>query len=263
MSNYVDAIKGLENVKPIVICGAARSGTRMLTDILNSHSNIVIQEEMHAKTIEKYFEFIDAIGSNFEYYSERKGKNLSVHWNDSLKYLNFSFFASANKRGLTGFGKDIIFSGIKTPGYERYFASFDKIFPDSPPVYMYCIRDVAKVWRSWKTIGFLDDVMLFRTRYERSLRQALKIKKSAPDRFFLFDLDSYVEAADKKAFVESNIFGFLGVAQSDYIDSALFENRNSIKNYGAEYIEREELAKDIDILLGCDRIKSLRTALLE
>ena len=73
MSNYIDAVKSVEGIKPIIICGAARSGTRMLTDILNFYSNVAIQDKLHAKPIENYFEFIDVIASSFDYYSKRKG----------------------------------------------------------------------------------------------------------------------------------------------------------------------------------------------
>lgn len=58
---------------PISVSGVARSGTRMISDILNQHPEIEIESEMHAKTLEAYFEFLDRTQANFDHYSERKG----------------------------------------------------------------------------------------------------------------------------------------------------------------------------------------------
>jgi hypothetical protein len=259
-SNFLDSIRGLDEISPILICGAARSGTRMMTDLLNEHPQIAIQEEMHAKTIEKYFALLDDIDEIFNHYSERKGRRLDSSWNSTKHVLTHAFLACANKKKAVGQSKDLLFHGIKTPGYERYLPEFEKAFEKTPPYYIYCIRSVDKVWRSWKSMGYLNDIGVFRTRYQRSLRQAIKMKSSVGDRFVLFHLDEFIAAENKSKFIYEAIFSKLGFTEKEgLIESMQFlPHRNSIQNRGSQYVEDSELEDEMQLLMGCSKIIEYR-----
>lgn len=262
--NLLDAIQNLDNISPVIICGAARSGTRMMTDLLNEHPRIAIQEEMHAKTVEKYFSLLEGIDEVFDHYSERKGRRLDASWNGMKHALTHTFFTAANKKDPVGHGKDLLFHGIKTPGYERYLTEFEKAFEKTPPYYVYCMRSVDKVWRSWKSMGYLNDLELFRTRYQRSIRQAIKIKNTAKERFVLFNLDDFIAVEDKSRFVYENVFSKMGFSESEgLIESVQFTpNRNSIKNRGEKYIEDSGLEGEMQLLIGCDKINEYKHLLM-
>ena len=162
----VDNLTKLKDITPLIICGAARSGTRMMTDIVNTHPEITVQEEMHAKTIEAFFKLKETIDENFKHYSDRKGVDLSKHWNASKGSLLLSYFTFANKKTEIGHGKSLKMYGIKTPGYERYMSEFEDVFENQLPYYIYCLRNPSSVWRSWKSLGYLVDYEVFLNRYK-------------------------------------------------------------------------------------------------
>jgi len=259
--SFISELSAAKKITPIVVCGAARSGTRMATDLLNIHNEVAIQNEMHAGTVEAYFEMLDKVKETFKLHSERKGRVLDGLWESSRCSLTHAFLMSACKKGPVGAEKKALrYHGIKTPGFERYFTKFEEAFSGSSPYYVYCVRSVDKVWSSWISLGYLTDVAVFKKRYERSLRQAKAIKKASSERFVLFDLDAYASVADKVKFVENNLFLPLGLSgSSEYVD--LLEaapNRNSLKRTGVKPIESNELKAQMEMLKSCSVISELR-----
>lgn len=260
----ISELSDVEGITPIIICGAARSGTRMITDILNSHPEVAIQNEMHAGTVEAYFEMIDVVTRTYAHHSERKGKFLGDLWEKSRKGLTHAFLASACKKGPVGKGKDNLkYHGIKTPGFERYFDQFENAFSGVPPKYVYCARAPEKVWPSWVALGYLNDVEVFRRRYLRSLRQANKIKIKAPDRFSVFDLDAFVSSADKTEFLHDNIFSMIGILDSKAYSSEFLAlpNRNSLERTGKPPVSSHRLESEMAMLRNCELIKEQRSKL--
>jgi len=292
-SNFDNELYNLNNVTPLIVCGPARSGTRMMTDLLNLHPQIAIQDEMYSKVIEEYFKFLDNIDELFNEYANRKGRRLDQSWhnskhilthtflslftkskssndiaekerlNDKLihakKMLTHVFLGCANKNHELAENKELLFHGIKTPGYERYMPQFEDLFQQTPPYYIYCLREVDKVWRSWKSLGYLNDIELFHTRYLRSLRQANKIRKKVGDRFILFELDKYISSPEKNVFLYDNIFSKLGFQSLDSIEE--ISNRNSIRKAGARYIEDSDTMKEMKFLLDSKDINKYKEAL--
>ena len=246
----VDHLTKLKHLSPLIICGAARSGTRMMTDIVNTHPEISVQEEMHAKTIEAFFHLKQTIDENFRYYSDRKGVDLSKHWKSSKGALLLSYFTFANKKTELGHGKELKMYGIKTPGYERYLTEFEDIFEKKPPYYIYCLRNPSSVWRSWKSLSYLTDYKVFLNRYRRSIRQAIKLKNTVKERFVIFELDSFIKAKDKNSFILDNIFARLPIRQDlELMNIEMLENRNSIKRKsGSSYIKDKSLDKELSLI---------------
>lgn len=239
-------------ITPIIVCGAARSGTRMACDILNKHAECCVQDEMHAKTFEAYVEFVDKVQGNFNHYSALKGRALDANWRASQAVLHHVFFSCANKKGAMVPGRSAMYHGVKTPGYERYFSTFEAMFPSRvPPVYVYCLRDAYKVWRSWLTREFLSvaDIDLFLVRYRRSLRQAVRIKRQSPGRFVLFDLDDYIAAGCKKDWIVEHLLSPLAVPENPILDYENIANTNSSKALGLSLVPEGRL-------MGEGKIKS-------
>lgn len=262
--NLVSELSSVEGITPIIVCGAARSGTRMITDILNTHPEIAIQNEMHADTVEAYFKMIDVVTNTFIHHSERKGKFLGDLWEKSRTGLTHAFLASACKKGPVGKQKDNLkYHGIKTPGFERYFDQFENAFSGNSPKYVYCVRAPEKVWPSWVALGYLDDVDVFHRRYLRSLRQANKIKSKASDRFSVFDLDAFVDSDDKAKFLHDEIFSKIGILDSKEYSSEFLTlpNRNSLERAGKPPVSALRLETEVAMLKKCDRIKEQRSKL--
>jgi hypothetical protein len=248
---------------PLILCGVARSGTRMISDILNAHPNILVEAEMHAKTIEAYFAFLDQVQQNFDHYSARKGYALDKHWQRSQTDLHHLFFATAGKRRTSlEPGTEIKYHGLKTPGYERYFEQFEAMFKRQPPLYVYALRQPGAVWRSWVTRGFDASFDTFLTRYQRSLRQALAIKTAAPERLALFNLDAYIAADDKPSFVTREVLEKLDLPAFKVWPEGGVANNNSARALGLTLVDSPEITAQIAQLNADRKIRVYREKLL-
>jgi hypothetical protein len=263
MKNFIDVIRTTRRLTPVLVCGAARSGTRMATDLLNLHQNVAIQNEMHGETFSAFLELVKTVDTTFAKHSERKGKTLGKAWRKSRAELAHVFLATAGKRPPIGQGKEILYHGIKTPGYERFFRDFQALFPDSEAYVVYCLRAVDKVWRSWCSLGYVDDVELFRMRYERSLRHAIAIKKRIGERFVLFDLDDFAAAEDQADWVMKRLYAPLGLPPSEEHISRIAEtpNRNALLRTGKEAVEGEKIEAEMAMLRSNERIREHRVTL--
>lgn len=248
---------------PVVTCGVARSGTRMIADLLNQHAEIEVEAEMHAKTIEAYFALLEQVQANFNHYSERKGRRLDANWQSNKNALHHLFLATASKcPAERPFEKDIKYHAFKTPGYERYFENFERAFEPVKPLYIYAIRDVGKVWRSWASLNYLDDLELFRTRYSRSLRQANKINRMAPDRLAVFDLEGYIKASDKRSFVVRTVFTPLGIEDKVVWPPEGVSNKNSAECRGYSLIDNSQMQQQMADLRADPNLQMLRDSLV-
>lgn len=256
-------------LKPLVVTGVARSGTRMVSDILLSSQQIVLEDEMHAKTLEAFIEMIDKVDANFDYYSILKGKRLDHGWAKMKPSLFRVFLNSASKGPQLITSKSLddssspVYYGIKTPGYERYYESFEKLFAPEKVLYIYCIRNAISVWRSWLARGFLDDVNLFLVRYKRSLRQALKIVRLSQGRIAIFNLDSYIaltSEADRENFFAQAIIEKLRIQAELQWPKAGFENANSAARLGVALPRVPPM--DVEAIDNDEELANLRELIL-
>lgn len=263
MKNFIDSLRETRRLRPLLVCGAARSGTRMATDLLNLHPNVAVQNEMHGETFEAYLQLVRSVDDTFARHSERKGRPLGLAWEAAKAELAHTFLAAASKRAATGQGKDLLLHGIKTPGYERFFGEFEQLFPGLEASAVYCLRSVDKVWRSWFSLGYVDDVELFRRRYERSLRHAVAIRRRIGERFVLFDLDDYAATTDLPDWVSRRLFGPLGLPVTDGLAEAIRElpNRNALVRTGNEAATGDRMEEEMAMLRGLESIREYRRQL--
>lgn len=261
---FVDEISAARKFTPLIVCGMARSGTRMITDLLNRFDEVAIQPEMHAATLDAYLEMTESISGTYSYYSEKKGRNLAKYWERFQPALAFCFLALGNKKGPVGRGKKISYLGIKTPSYEHKFDAFEQIFHHGQaPLYVYCMRRPKKVWASWKSLGYEQEVGVFSRRYRRSLKKALRISESCRGRFALFDLDSYLAAQEKRQWVIDHVLAPLVLSvemPNDFIPDAV-PNRNSLERAGKPRLLDRETRLELDALKSCPELVELRNRL--
>lgn len=218
---------------------------------------------MHAKTIEAYFAFLEQVLANFDHNSERKLPPLVANGRRNKNAIHHMFLAAGSKHPTERpFEKDIKYHAFETPGYERYFDKFEKTFYPLKPLYIYAIRDLGQVWHSWASLNYLDDLDLFRARYARSLRQANKIKRAAPDRLAIFDLEGYVKANDKRSFVVRTIFTPLGIEHKVVWPEEGVDNKNSAERRGYALIETSPMHQQMADLRSDPNLQMLRDSLL-
>lgn len=248
------AVEYLRSVVPIVVCGVARSGTQMISDVLNTHAHIVIEPEIHLQSMEAYLDFVERVEEVFDHYSERKGFRLDDRWVRRKSALHHMFWTVSPKGPESCVDKEVTYHGVKTPGLERYGERFEQAFSELQPLYVYALRDVGDVWRSWLTREFLDDVELFRSRYTRSLRQAIRLRNRVGERFAVFDLDTFKAADDQRGYIREQILTKLGIDDQLSWFGGEVPNLNSASQLGYELVTGAEvdaqvasLRSDLDI----------------
>lgn len=261
LSDFVEEARGWT---PVIICGAARSGTRMISDIMNQHSKVHIEGEMHAQTMKAYLNMLSQVDQVFRHYSEKNNRVLDEHWMAVRPALHHLFFATACKAtNLKRNKANIEYHGIKTPGYEKFFRHFERIFSSTPPLYIYAIRDAGSVWRSWKLRGYDTSVESFTERYLRSLREAISIKEGAPSRFVAFNLDDYIAATDKPTHIAGSILKPLGMDDMIAWPDGGMGNRNSTQKRGETLPDDDVTQKEVAMLREHPEMNLKRQFILE
>jgi len=125
-------------------------------------------------------------------------------------------------------------------------------------------KDVAHVWRSWPALGYLTDVKTFTSRYERSLRQAIAIKRKVGDRLIVFELDAMLCTNDKTVFIDKTFYAPLGLSLTPFAREHLEEttNRNSAERRGATLVDDPAMTGQMDKLSQSPKIRDYKAALL-
>ena len=264
----VNSLQHLRDAVPLIVTGVARSGTRMVSDVLSFSDHILLEKEMHLRSFEAILKMFEDVDHNFEHYSILKNQTLdggykhakSTLFKATLNTVSKGPPASLNKL-LNNHEGVIKYYGIKTPGFERYFSSFEKLFAPQSPLYIYCIRNVESVWRSWLAREFLTDVNVFLSRYKRSLRQVLKIKKTCPERLAIFNLDEFISKDEnsKGDYFTDVVFNQLGIEPFQWPEEG-FKNTNSAAGNGFQLPTVS--SEDLDVIRNDSVLSALREQLL-
>lgn len=218
-------------MKPLIVMGMGRSGTRYFADILSSHSSVLLHGEIPHSAMSKYFSLIETldIENSRDKVRERKWKERK----GGFILDAFSSMAMGGGREKSGY----LYVGHKTPRSEKFFHLYEKHFLSSglTPIYFYCIRNPYDVWASYKNMPWnsFKNTHAFIDAYLSSYSQYEKCVDLAKDRVQLLNLDAYKRGDESRGFINDNIFNYLGLEVDDVFVRGLLskENRNSSESF--------------------------------
>jgi hypothetical protein len=223
-----------KNLKPLIIVGRQRAGTRFLTNLLNSFDEVTVQGEVPTHVMEKVAQFIRDIDSYYAKAANRSARHRRSYkmWRRKKAQLLFSIWENASQTRSVKSSATTRFFGYKRPNHEMYFDFYEDAFAFRPPIYVYCIRNfvdnflsVVSRWPERK----IKDVA---GEYLDSVTQYHKMKTTAPDRVLLFNLDNHITIGIDH--VESNIVRPLGLKLT-------VEHRRKIKRMKGRNRTEEDL----------------------
>ncbi|GHC97449.1 hypothetical protein [Novosphingobium pokkalii] len=196
-----------------VLCGMPRCGTRQFADFLNAHPRLCLQGEIRSGLVNTIRATLDAgdrayaSGYAANYYRQKRAQGV------------IDLFTLLSKaRRISKPGADL--HGFKCPQIERQSAAITAIVRPAFATlhWLHCIRNPADCWLSLKAMPwFSDSLDQFVTRYCDSLDQARAIAEApaveglAVD-IHALDLDAFIAAPDKPAWLGQHLFGPLDVA---------------------------------------------------
>ncbi len=242
-------------IKPLIIMGVARSGTRNLASMLGGHKEILLQGEIHNAVMNDFFNMIDKLDQVQSVDEFRHKKWLSKKSQFILESFGYMSLGSKVKKSSAHY------IGHKTPYGERFFHQYEKHFNSTglEASYFYCARNPLEVWKSllnmpWNKIHnvnrFIDD-------YVQSFEMYEEIKKQAEDRVHFFNLNNYIIAKSKVDFMQENAFDKLDIQLTEE-NRYLCEVENTNSSMGRVGKSPESLsAEDIKILNEDKRIQKI------
>lgn len=222
-------------IKPLIIVGRQRAGTRFLTDILNSFDEVAIQGELPNPVMNYAKRMIDKID---ECYAEmaRKGgsKARREHesWLKKKEDLVFSVWELAGQAQRIKYDKNTKYFGYKRPNNESFFAFYEASFKYRPPVYVYCTRNFIDNYLSIASRWPDRYIQRVSAEYMKSIAQYRTMASGASGRVLLFNLDDYIKLGF--AYIEDNIITPLGLDLAE-------DHRQHLSRVGATNRTEEDL----------------------
>lgn len=210
---------------PLIVCGFGRSGTRSCASYLANSNAVELQGEIPQ----------DIVGQTMDWLAAAKaaGAGDGRHYDLARNaYRNVGKARPINRPAARWFGH-------KTPHHERWFDANERLFddPERRPRYVYCLRNPEAVWRSYRAMpwnGFRD-VRAFLKSWARSVETFEAMRRAAPDRVLLFNLDAMLIAADAETHVRAALFDPLDLSSESFRQPFdALGNRNSAEaKFGA------------------------------
>lgn len=205
-----------ESATPLIIFGRQRAGTRFVTDMLNSFEEVTLQGEIPNPVMKSIAKFIADTESYYRQIAAdgdaRRNRQYKA-WVGKKPDLIFAMWANASQSRRIVPGAGCRYYGYKRPNNEFYFDFYEEHLATRKPRYVYCVRNFKDNYLSissrWPD-RTIEDVA---GDYLASIAQYLEIKKKAPDRVLLFNLDDHIKLGFD--YVESNIISNLGLILED------------------------------------------------
>ena len=200
-----------KNFKPLIIVGRQRAGTRFITNLLNSFDEVTIQGEVPTHVMEKVVHFIQDIDSYYAKTADRSARRRRYceTWRRKKEDLLFSIWEFTSQSPVVKSSAKTRYFGYKRPNNEMYFDFYEEAFAFRPPMYVYCIRNFIDNFLSVVSRWPERRIEEVAGEYMESVAQYHRMKEVAPDRVFLFNLDSHVQMGI--IHVEKNIICPLGL----------------------------------------------------
>jgi hypothetical protein len=179
---------------PLIIVGRQRSGTRFLTNVLNSFERVSIQGELPNPVMQAASTFMERVDEHYRTATSdgaKKSKGEFTGWQKKREDLIFSIWEHAGQSRRQAYDEKTRYFGYKRPNNEFYFSFYERFFTYRRPRYVFCVRNFADNYLSivsrWPERG-IEDVS---EDYLRSVAQYRMMKLEAPGRVLLFNLDDF------------------------------------------------------------------------
>lgn len=195
-----------KNAVPLIVAGPQRSGTRFVTNVLNSIPGVTIHGEISDAIMEKLVEL--AKKSNNKYIRDSRDY-VFEGWDETKRDFMYAAWANLAKGRRRKAGKDCIFYGYKSPFHEKYFDFYNAFFDPVRPRYVCCVRSFLGHYYSVQARWPDRNIARVARRYVRSMDQIRRMKQERPEDVLLFFLDDY--KAQGFAYLCEKIFEPLGL----------------------------------------------------
>ncbi|MFP4573778.1 MAG: hypothetical protein ACLFNW_12500 [Desulfobacterales bacterium] len=177
-----------DNAVPLIVAGPQRSGTRFVTNVLNSVPGVTLQGEIPQPVMER---LVDLAWKSGKKYSSDKRNYVRAGWDASKYDFMFAAWANLTKGRRKKAGKNCIFYGYKSPFHEKYFDFYNEFFHPVRPKYVCCVRSFPGHYFSVNARWPDRSVARVARRYVTSLNQLRYIKEKRPEDVLFFFLDDY------------------------------------------------------------------------
>lgn len=184
------------NLKPLIIVGRQRAGTRFLTNVLNSFEEIAIQGELPnpvMRSAVKFIEEVDQYYAKAAEHGDSKALREQRGWLRKREDMVLSVWEHAGQSRRVRYDAAIRYFGYKRPNNEAYFDFYERVFAYRPPIYIYCTRNFVDNYLSIASRWPDRTVERVGAEYLKSMGQYHIMSTRAPDRVLLFNLDDYVK----------------------------------------------------------------------
>jgi hypothetical protein len=200
------------NVKPLIILGRQRAGTRFLTEVLNSFDEVAIQGEIPnpvMRSAKRLIQDIDRFYAEMAKGGDVKGRREYKGWLRKKEDLVLSIWEHAGQSRRVKYHAKTKYFGYKRPNNESYFTFYERTFKYRPATYVYCTRNFIDNYLSIASRWPERDIERVSSEYMQSTMQYHKMTERAPGRVLLFNLDDHVRRGP--AYIEENILMPLGL----------------------------------------------------
>ena len=198
---------------PIIVCGNPRSGTRFVANLLNSHHDIAITDELHRHIALDIYHFVKKLDDYIA----------SELWRQSLwpqrkpRFVRDIMFELSHE-GVFKKKHTCKRFGNKTPGAEFLLEQHIDLFGGMLPQYIYCLREGRKVFRSLKNMPWSkNSVQKNLELYKKSVGMMEKILAMYPDSITVVQLDLVGPKIEERLAVAHCIFEFIGETISEEV----------------------------------------------
>jgi len=202
-----------DKTTPIIVAGPQRSGTRFITNVLNSVPGVTIHGEIPAPVINN---IIKVIRKCDQKYLRENIENSRKNWSITKRDFMFAAWANLNKGKRKKPDENCVFYGYKTPFHEKYFDFYNTFFDPIQPKYVCCVRgfidhylSVQARWPAVQARWPERNILFVAWKYVQSLRQLRYMKAQRPNDVLLFFLDDYKKIGFQ--YLRDRIFSPLGL----------------------------------------------------
>ena len=191
---------------PIIVCGAARSGTTFIWRLLDSHPEIAMSDEFFIYKTPSLVPFFQEMNTAFDSLVNRG--DLGTRKAQIMRML---WFYTSNEHGMKK-GMTARRYGNKTPGAEHYISFYDDVFEKYPPLYIYILRKGKDLFLSVRNTewGKNANINGLTKRYIDSIKTIEAFQNMSPETLFMLQLDKISQNEEDRLRMTKRLLDFIG-----------------------------------------------------